>query len=203
MITSVQMKELEASSGVPLSSLMKRAGTAVYEALKQKFDLKGKKILIVCYHGNNGGDGFVAARYLCDDASVDVLFLGDEKRLKHEAALNYKKIVDNIRIQFVDEDEVDFDDYDIIVDAMLGTGIQGPLKESLRQAIQGINQSTAFKVSVDIPSGMDPDTGNVEYAAVEADLILCFHDLKAGLKGMEGKTEILDIGIHKESQQQD
>ena len=203
MITSAEMMELERNSGIPVAVLMENAGKAIADAIKEKQDIKNKKILVAAYHGNNGGDGFVAARYLCDDASVDVLFLGDEKRLKHEAALNYKKIVDNIRIQFVDEDEVDFDDYDIIVDAMLGTGIQGPLKESLRQAIRGINQSTAFKVSVDIPSGMDPDTGNVEYAAVEADLILCFHDLKAGLKGMEGKTEILDIGIHKESQQQD
>jgi len=70
--------------------------------LNQKFpELKDKRILIVAYHGNNGGDGFVAARYLCGEAETDVLFIGDEERLKDEAKANYKRIENNELIQLL------------------------------------------------------------------------------------------------------
>jgi len=197
MITAAEMMELERTSGVPVHTLMENAGKAVASAIKEKQDVKDKKILIAAYHGNNGGDGFVAARHLCDDATVDVLFVGDEKKLKPEAAANYKRIDENVKVQFVDEEGVDFDEYDIIVDALLGTGTQGPLKPLLRKVIEGVNASKAFKVSIDIPSGINPDTGEVVDIAVNADLILCFHDIKAGLKGMEDKVEVVDIGIQK------
>ena len=75
MILSQEMRELEAKSGIPRINLMENAGRAVYQTIKQGFDLKDKKILVVCYHGNNGGDGFVAARYLCDEAETDILFI--------------------------------------------------------------------------------------------------------------------------------
>ena len=93
MITTSEMRKLEDNCGIPKVKLMEYAGKGIYEILRKKFVLKNKKILVVAYHGNNGGDGFVAARYLCENASVDVLFLGDEGRLKEEALVNYKKII--------------------------------------------------------------------------------------------------------------
>src|SRR3989338_11276891 len=142
MISTQEMRELEDSSGIPKSVLMENAGRAVYETLKEKFNLKDKKILIVSYHGNNGGDGFTAARYLCDDAEVDVLFIGEEEKLKEEAKINYNKIFKNDKIQLlVESEDVDFNDYDIIIDAILGTGIEGKLKEPISSIIDEINSS--------------------------------------------------------------
>ena len=176
---------------------MENAGKSVYQIIKQRFDLKDKKILVVCYHGNNGGDGFVAARHLCDEAETDVLFIGDESKLKKEALINLRRIEHNEKIQFLIDDEVDFNEYDIIVDAILGIGIQGRLNKEISAIIEDINNSKAYKVSIDIPTGLDPDTGIVIDKCVNADLIVTFHDLKKGLEQSENKTVVVDIGLSK------
>ena len=197
MISSQGMKILETESGIPRAILMENAGRAIYHVIKQRFDLKDKKILMVCYHGNNGGDGFVAARNLCDEAETDILFIGDESRLKKEALANYKKIEHNEKIQFLTDDEVDFDEYDIIVDAILGIGIQGRLNREISAIIDDINNSKAYTVSVDIPTGLDPDSGDVIEKCVSPDLIVTFHDLKNGLEKLQDKTVVVDIGLPK------
>ena len=197
MISSQDMRILEAKSSIPGLSLMENAGKAVYRAIRQRFELKDKKILVVCYHGNNGGDGFVAARYLCDEAEVDILFIGDEGKLKKEAMANFKKIEHNEKIQFLVDDGVDFDGYDIIVDAMLGIGIQGMLNNEISAVIDDINNSKAYKVAVDIPTGLDPDTGIVIDKCVNADIIVTFHDMKRGLEKLQDKTIVADIGLLK------
>lgn len=197
MISSQDMRILEAKSNIPRAILMENAGKAVYQAIKQRFGLKNKKILVVCYHGNNGGDGFVAARHLCDEAETDVLFIGDESKLKKEALANFKKIEHNEKIQFVFDDEADFDEYDIIVDAILGIGIQGGLNKEISAIIGDINNSKAYKVSVDIPTGLDPDTGVIIDKCVNTDLVVTFHDLKKGLEKLQDKTVVADIGLPK------
>ena len=197
MISSNEMKVLEAKSNIPRLGLMENAGKSVYQAIKQRLDLKDKKILVVCYHGNNGGDGFLCARYLCDEAETAVLFIGDERKLKKEAMINFKKIERNEKIQFLMEDEVDFDAYDIIIDAVLGVGIHGRLNSGISAIIDDINNSKAYKVSVDIPTGLDPDTGIVADKCVNADLIVTFHDLKKGLEKFQDKVVVMDIGLPK------
>src|SRR3989338_3696086 len=142
MISTEEIKHLEDNCGIPKIILMENAGKGIARILKEKFDVKNKKILIVAYHGNNGGDGFTAARYLCDDAEVDVLFIGEEEKLKEEAKINYNKIFKNDKIQLlVESEDVDFNDYDIIIDAILGTGIEGKLKEPISSIIDEINSS--------------------------------------------------------------
>lgn len=195
MITTQEMRKLEDNCGIPKIKLMEYAGKGVYEILKKKFVLKNKKILVVAYHGNNGGDGFVAARYLCENAGVDVLFLGDESKLKKEALLNYKKIVNNPKIQLLDIEDVDFDGYDTIIDAILGIGIEGELRDGIANTIDNLNKSGAFKVAVDVPTGLNPDTGEIIDKAVDADLIITFHDMKKGLEKYKNKVVIVDIGI--------
>lgn len=197
MISSQEMRSLELQSQIPRSTLMENAGRAVYQAVKEKVGLNDKKVLVVCYHGNNGGDGFVAARHLSGDAETDILFIGDENKLKKEALANFRKIEHNERIQFLVDDEVDFDEYDVIVDAILGIGIHGRLNREISAVIDDINKSKAFKVSVDIPTGLDPDTGEAVDKFVNADLIVTFHDMKPGLENFRDRTVVADVGLPK------
>ncbi len=197
MISSQDMRELEETSGISRSILMENSGKAVYNVLRENIDLKDKKILVICYHGNNGGDGFVAARHLSGEAETNILFIGDENKLKKEALANFKRIEHNERIQFLVDDEVDFSDYDVIIDAILGIGIHGRLNREISAVIYDINNSKAYKVSVDIPTGIDPDTGEIVDKCVNADLIVTFHDMKKGLEKIQEKVVIADIGLVK------
>src|SRR3989344_5593118 len=99
MISVEEMRMLEKDSRLSRSVLMENAGKGAAEALKQKIDVANKRILVVAYHGNNAGDGFVAARHLCDDAEVDVLFVGEERKMKKEALANFRKLESNEKIQ--------------------------------------------------------------------------------------------------------
>jgi len=195
MISTQEMKSLEDNCGIPKVVLMENAGKAIYNILKEKFDLKDKKILIVAYHGNNGGDGFVAARYLCNDAEINVLFVGEEEKLKGESKINFKKIKNNQKLQILTLEAVDFSDYDIIIDAIFGTGIDGEIKDPLATIITNLGKAKAYKVSIDVPSGINPDTGEKANVYFEPDLIITMHDIKKGLEDYKNKTVVADIGI--------
>jgi len=197
MITAEEMREVEESAGISKLALMENAGRKIFEAVKEKFpELKNKRILIVAHHGNNGGDGFVAASQLAEEAEVDILFTGDENKLKDEARTNFKRIEKNELIQFmIDHENIDFNDYDIIIDAMLGTGASGSLREPMLSIVNLINNSKAFKIAVDVPTGLNPDTGEMADVMVNADLVVTFHDIKKGLEKIKDKVVVADIGI--------
>ncbi|MBI2139592.1 NAD(P)H-hydrate epimerase [Candidatus Woesearchaeota archaeon] len=199
MITTTEMKALEDSCGIPKSVLMEHAGKAVAEVVREKLSgQKNKNILVVCYHGNNGGDGFVAARYLSEEHEVDVLFIGDEERFKPEGKENYEKIANDDRIQlFENADVIEFGRYDIIIDAILGAGVAGNLTESIKSLIEQMNDSKALKVAVDIPTGLNPDTGEIPGKAFDADIIVTFHDIKPGLEKFKEFVVVKGIGIQK------
>ena len=197
MITTEEIKQLEESCGIPKIVLMENAGKAVYKILKEKFDLKDKRILVVAYHGNNGGDGFVAARHLCNVAEVDVIFVGDEAKLKEEALVNFKKIENNEKLQMLSLEAVDFSDYDIIIDAIFGTGIKGEIEDPLATLIKNLGKAKAHKVSIDVPSGINPDTGEKANVFFEPDLIITMHGMKKGLEDYKDKIVVADIGIKK------
>ena len=197
MISTEEMKQLEDNCDIPKIQLMENAGRGIYTVLKEKFpDLKDKRILIASYHGNNGGDGFVAGRYLCEEAETTILSVGDESKFKEEARINYIRIENNNKIQlFFQTEDIVFDDYDIIIDALLGTGTQGEIKEPIASVIREINDSKAFKVAVDVPSGINPDTGEAADNSINPDLIITFHDIKNGLEKFKDKIAVVDIGI--------
>ncbi len=195
MITAEEMKSLEDSCGISKHALMESAGKGIAEVLNEKLDIKNNRILIVAYHGNNGGDGFVAARHLCNDAEADVLFIGEEAKLKEEALTNFKKIENNEKVQILTLEAVDFSDYDIIIDAIFGTGIEGEIKDPLATLIKNIGKSKAYKVAIDVPSGINPNSGEKANVFFEPDLIITMHDIKKGLESYKDKTVIVDIGI--------
>lgn len=197
-MTAEEIRELEKKSeaaGVSKLQLMENAGKKIYEIMAEKLGLEGKKVLIACYHGNNGGDGFVAARYLADVCEVDVLFLGDKEKMKSKARVNYALLSKRYDIQQFTDYDIDYDSYDIIVDAIFGIGIEGDINGSAGFAIDFINNAKAYKVSVDVPSGIDPDTGKAANKHIEPDLIITLHAMKKGLKKFKDKTVVADIGI--------
>ena len=90
---------------------------------------------------------------------------------------------------------VDFSDYDIIIDAIFGTGIDGEIKDPLATLIKNLSKAKAYKLSVDVPSGVNPDTGEKANVYFEPDLIITMHDIKKGLETYKDKTVIANIGI--------
>ena len=204
MITAAEMKALEEQAvqeGISVQELMENAGKQVYKVVKDQFELKNYHIVIFAGQGNNGGDGFVAARHFAKEVSVVVLFFGDKEKLSEEAELNYDKIKDTVPILDI-RTKKDLENIHlqkglnyIFIDALLGTGVKGRIREPFSFGIELFNSEKAVKVAVDLPSGLNPDTGDVEDKACEADLIVCFHDLKKGLEKFREKTKVVDIGI--------
>lgn len=196
MITTAEMKKLEDLSekyGVSKLKLMENAGYGLYKEIKK---YKNKKILIVCGSGNNGGDGLVLARYLyIAGFDVKVLMLGT--KFKKESGFNFQ-LLKQINENIFTEDKNLIDSYDVIVDAMLGTGVKGEIKEPYSSVIDMINNSKKTIIAVDIPTGLHPDTGEAD-KIVKADIIFTFHDNKPGLEKFKDKVKIIDIGIPKKA----
>ena len=194
--------------GIEARVLMENAGRSVASVIMDMIDVEGKKIIVVAGKGNNGGDGFVAARYLADEgANVGIYLIGREDDVKGPARKNLKTLK-KMNIDFVEvlsEEELEFMAFDlttadVIVDAIFGTGFKGRLQGIYMKIVEMINMSDAITVSVDIPSGVDSDTGEIGGAAVMADATVTMafpklgHVLYPG-KNYTGRLIIANIGI--------
>ncbi len=172
----------------PGISLMEHAGNALFRALRLRWP-RAKRIAVLCGVGNNGGDGFVVAR-LADhlDMRVVIYLLGDADKLKGDALTAYDRL-EGTHVEIHQYDGQALDMFELIVDAMLGTGLNGEVTGSWRLAIDAINiaasQSTAV-VACDIPSGLHADSGSILGSAVNADLTVTFIGLKQGLLTAQG-----------------
>lgn len=177
--------------GVPRQKLMENAGKQVFNAIKERFDLSGLTVAVYCGLGNNGGDGFVTARYLAEaGARVEVVLAGDEEAIKtEEARINYERLKKN---KVTVTRSLKGKKWDVVVDALLGTGIRGELREPYNSLVKEINSIEAFKVSVDLPSGLGTSTW------VHSDLVITFHRAKEGLKDFN--YVVADIGIPPEAE---
>lgn len=210
MITLEEMRALETNSawrGVSRRLLMENAGSQVAREILRRKNPE-EKVVILAGTGNNGGDGFVAARHLVNkDVKVEVILLGRPRNISTSAAEeNWKTLTqmeNNVEFHII-RDSQDFKDLDgisapILVDALLGTGITGGLREPVASAVELINDQGAYTVAVDVPTGLNPSTGEVHGDAVRCDLTVTFHDSKPGLeKGGEdyvGELVVADIGI--------
>ncbi|WP_251328439.1 NAD(P)H-hydrate dehydratase [Haloplanus pelagicus] len=197
MITADRMAAVDenaAALGVPRKQLMESSGNAVAGAVRRVAD-PGAAVALVCGRGNNGGDAFVAARFLDDyDPTIHLLgrpeTIGTDIARENWAALTAAdydtRIVRDSRV-------LDLGDPDVVVDAMLGTGVTGALRQPERSAAAAINDSAATVVAVDVPTGVDADTGQAAGVAVDADRVVTFHDAKPGLDDYE--VTVADIGI--------
>ncbi len=205
-ITSSDMRALEINAqyfGISLLQLMENAGRSVAQETINRFQ-KNKKAAIFCGLGGNGGDGFVAARHLfAAGFEVTVILVGRARDIGHEAALCNWNILQSIKdkvtlIEVVDSALIPKVNVGIVIDALLGTGTKGKLKPPVSKVVDYINSLNAFRVAVDVPTGIDSDTGEVLGTAVKADLTITFHKAKAGLdkaKKYVGELVVADIGL--------
>lgn len=183
--------------GVPTIKLMENAGEAVANVLEKKFDLEGKKILVICGTGNNGGDGFVAARYLSEHCGVQVALAKSVEEIKSGIATkNFARIEDELDIvESASNLGVLLRGSDIIVDALLGIGISGNVREPYRSMIKKVNASKKPVVSIDVPSGLGADL------AIRPTITVALHDKKEGqTKENSGQIFVRSIGIPEEAE---
>jgi len=187
--TVEQMRNLDRGAierfKIPDAILMENAGNAVYFVIHSEFGIKGKRFIIFCGIGNNGGDGFVVARKLHSNGGlVTVFLLGDDKKLTGCAKDNFDAISTlPIRIEKVDSVEQlipTVSGCDAIVDAVFGTGLARDVGGIYREVIELINESGKTVFSVDIPSGIHGNTGQVMGCAVKANYTVTFGLPKLG-----------------------
>lgn len=217
-ITSDQMYRIEENGhnliGMHRVYMMENAGHGLADFIINRFKLKlkGMEILAIGGTGNNGGDSFVASRHLSGyyGAIVKVFLLGFPSELRtEEAKINWGIVekMDSLETGFVngidDEIKKKISKADIIIDGIFGTGIRGEIREPHASIIEMINKSKAYVVSVDIPSGIDPNTGKAHDRCVNADATVTFHRMKVGLinnRKYTGLIHVERIGIPQEAE---
>jgi hydroxyethylthiazole kinase-like uncharacterized protein yjeF len=171
--------------GIPGYTLMTRAGAAAVRAARERFP-DAKRWQVVCGAGNNAGDGYVVARLAAQDGIVvSVLALVDPESLTGDAATAYGDFAAEGGVVMPWEGTLD-DEAGLIVDALLGSGLERDVTGEFAGAVSAINAHSAKVMALDIPTGVHGDTGQVMGTAVEADLTVTFVGLKAGLFAGEG-----------------
>ncbi|MGH8612449.1 MAG: NAD(P)H-hydrate dehydratase [Gammaproteobacteria bacterium] len=170
--------------GIPGYTLMQRAGAAAFDVLRSLWP-GAQHLTVLCGMGNNGGDGYVLARLAAAvGLAVRVLSIGDPARLRGDAALAYQALAEQgITVAPLDEA---MERTDIMVDALLGTGLDRNIEGRMRDAIRWINQSRTSVLAIDIPSGLHSDTGCIQGDAVRAQATVSFIGLKQGLFTAQG-----------------
>lgn len=203
----LDMKRIDRNAayhGLSTLQLMENAGASIAHAVRSRFE-RGK-IVIIAGRGNNGGDAFVAARHL-KGFEVEIFLAGRFEEIRTaEARTNWEILkASNFRLTEIRDSSAmkvvrdALDDAEIVIDAIFGTGVAGSIKEPERGLIELINRSNAFKIAVDIPSGLDSETAEADLA-VCADLTVTFHRPKTGMlldaaAAYTGEIEVGDIGI--------
>jgi len=171
--------------GISQDLLMENAGQAVYFVMLQEFGMKNKKFVVLCGGGNNGGDGLVVARKIQSSGGEAKVFLVDgEDKFRGAAKRNFEIVsrmpIEMSRVDSIDSIIAEVLDSDAIVDAIFGTGLVREVSGIYKDVIQLINESQRTVFSVDIPSGINGDTGEVMGVAVEADYTVTFGLPKLG-----------------------
>jgi len=209
MITGEEMAELDRAAervGVPRLLLMENAGASVARRLVGRFG--PCRVLVLAGTGNNGGDGMVAARHLRNlGCEVELVLVGDPSSIRtEEARVNWNiccslKGVKTGIYSSLEDFKSKLDWAEVIVDAMLGTGVKGELREPFLSIVRELNRSGKKVVAVDTPTGLDPTTGRICGEAVRAIMTVTFHAPKCGFAGREeytGQVWVEDIGLPRE-----
>ncbi|MCX8207225.1 MAG: NAD(P)H-hydrate dehydratase [Methanothrix sp.] len=189
-ISAEEMGAIDANCaylGISTLQLMENAGAALASEIRR---IGGRRIAIIAGRGNNGGDAFVAARHL-DELDVTVFLIGRARDITTEEARRNWDVLRRLEFdlrEITDVSEIDLSGYDVVIDALFGTGVRGPIKGLEGEVIDLINSCGKRIVSVDVPSGMG--TGK----EVSPHITITFHRPKIGMKG---DFRVVGIGIPK------
>ncbi len=208
LVTAEEMKQYDRNTiektGIASNVLMERAAFSVAFRILDYIENKKHKIIIASGNGNNGADGVCIGRILSEygvDVTICMLKSSHAYTTELEQQISISK---HYPISFFDADEVVFSDYDVIVDALFGIGLNRDIQGEARNIIERINQSDAYKISVDIPSGVNASTGKICGIAIKADLTVTFGFYKYGQfaypgRNYCGRVEKALIGINETS----
>jgi NAD(P)H-hydrate epimerase len=197
--------------GVPGLVLMENAGRGVAEAAAahlqraRQLHMRGQRVAIVCGGGNNGGDGYVIARHLPSAAHVMLYATKPVDDLPPDARAN-ARIAERLGLDITLIDTPDkvataaknWQGCTVVIDALLGTGFQGELRDDIARVIEGINATRAWGatvVAVDLPSGLDANTGTAATPTVIADLTVTFVALKKGFENPDSRANTGDVVV--------
>jgi NAD(P)H-hydrate epimerase len=210
-VTPDEMKRIDRFAietvGIPGVVLMENAGRAVFDAAYETLAGKDAYALVFCGRGNNGGDGFVVARHLINnDVETHVFLVGALSRIKGDARINLRILqrmgvpIDRVTRKALPELRQRMRRCGIIIDALLGTGLSGEVAGLYREVITLINGAGCPVLSVDIPSGLDGDTGKPLGISVVANQTVTFQLPKKGFenplaRNYTGYLKVVDIGI--------
>lgn len=201
-VTAAQMKQIEKNAfeqGMPYLQMMENAGTAAYRGIRERFP-QARSLAVFIGKGNNGGDGSVIARLAAADGLRIQLILVEGQPVTDDASLNFDRIKDDANVSVVSIDELGAADADVIVDALYGTGFHGALREAGAKACAIMNASGAPAAALDLPSGVNADTGEIAPGAARADVTFAFDSYKKlhaipASAAMCGDIILADIGI--------
>ncbi len=211
LVTAEEMRRLDRTTieevGIPGIVLMENAGLQVVHEAQRRFGgWRGRRVLVLCGGGNNGGDGMVVARHVAQrGAQVQAVLVADPEKVSGDALTNLR-IAQNLGLVQVARsvDEVaqiwNSGQWHLVVDALLGTGVKGEVRGLIAEVIRFFEACPVPVVAVDVPSGIDSDTGAVCGCAMRASLTVTFGAMKVGLAvypGAEyvGEVVVADIGI--------
>lgn len=210
--TSEQLRQIDQQArqiyGIPTLLLMENAGRFVCESIMYYLRKRSnRKVILLCGTGNNGGDGFVCARHLCkNDVDVFVYIVGRRSKIKGPARINLR-ILEKLGISAQEAFKIELDELaqrlkiaGVIVDGIFGVGLDRDIQEPYWSVIETVNMSGRPVVAIDIPSGLDADTGKVRGIAVRANWTVTFEVPKKGMVVKEGPSccgeiVLVDIGI--------
>jgi NAD(P)H-hydrate epimerase len=170
---------------------MENAGKEVAKAALGRFEIAGKIVAVICGPGNNGGDGFVAARHLFEKCEVSVFLVKPEDNIRSDISRdNFKKIKDSIKVLDAADLQNNKDEIKLVIDCMLGIGISGEVREPYLSCIKSLNSLDIPILSVDVPSGLGSSN------PVHPQMTITFHDVKENMsKENSGEIMVADIGI--------
>ena len=212
-ITVKQMMQIEENGhqmGFLRKFMMENAGAGATKRLVEKFgDVRSKNVLVFAGLGNNGGDGLVIARHLVGyGASVTVCLLGESDNIRsEECSWNWNLLEKMKSVKLLaggNLGDLNNLEFDLIIDGILGTGISGEIREPHASAITFINKSNKLGVvAIDVPSGLNPDTGETNQVCVRANITVTFHRMKVGMQKRTdvcGEIFVEKIGIPLEAE---
>ena len=210
----MQIEENGHQMGFLRKFMMENAGAATVKRIVEKYssvwsiDPNYKKILVFAGLGNNGGDGLVIARHLAGyGVNVTVFLLGEPDNIRsEECSWNWSLLEKMKSVKLLtggNLEDLNNLEFEIIIDGILGTGISGEIREPHASAIEFINEKGYHVVAVDVPSGLNPDTGEANKICVNANMTVTFHRMKVGMqkrKDVCGEIFVEKIGIPPEAE---